>query len=397
MHIEYLQTKNPQFQRNSSGRGMPSASDVEQHLVQLQGTMHDGQAAALFAAASTWAYSDLNAFAVNMGHCGLYGEFVSITLENPAAFVDKTAYLFLSENKNLAILTYQGAQPDSVIPWLANANAQMQKGGMNVEFLAATMVIAPLLKDLLLGWSESSTSLAEGLEWVRENRGYPDDVFPTDDQLFPASDSDEQPKSKKKTAKKTSQKSGAAEGADRSESERDRALYITGHGLGGTFAAMCGAMLYLDRSLEPLQTKLRSVYTFGAPMFAPKSLADMLDMQFGNRVFRHRFGRDIVPMLSACPQGWSKHFGYGFRCSLMASGWVPTGRFMDDVYAPMIANLFGMMALVKERVTMRQWVGSFPIVWADHLPLRYLRTSLAMQSGTQMGQEFGADFPDRRK
>jgi hypothetical protein len=391
MHIEYLQTKNPKSQRNLGGQGTTPPNDLEQHLLQLQGTMHDGQAAALFSGASLWAYSDLSCFASLMSQCGLYGEYISICVNNEPAFIETTAYLYLSENKKLAILTFKGPEPDNLIAWLSNVNAQMTRGATPGEFFAGNIVVLPLLKDLLLGWTESSTSLAESLEWVRDNRGYPTDLFPTDEQLFPT-EGEEKPKSKKKSSKKSTRT--REEGQTRGQ-QQDRALYICGHALGGAFAASFGAMLYLDRDLRRVQDELRSVYTFGAPMFAPKSLADALDMDLGRKVFRHRYGMDPVPLLSACAGVRVEHFGQAFRCMFMESGWVPAGRFIDEVYGPMMANMFAVMSMVKEKVTMLQWL-RMPFVWADNLPFRYLRTSMTMQASREfLGQAMTSDYPTK--
>jgi hypothetical protein len=371
MHIEYLQTKSPK----PGGKGMPSPQDVEQYLLKLPGTMHDDNAVRLFSSASTWAYSDLKVFASMMSNCGLYGEFVSICVTNDSVGLDTSAYLFLSHDKQLAILTFRGPEPDNSFAWLNNANARMQEGGIHGDMLASKLVVVPVLRDLLLGWSESSTSLAEGLEWVRENRSYPDGVFPTP------------PKKSKKKSKK--QKKG-----EETDEEQTPALYICGHGLGGTYAAMCGAMIQLCPTLESLRTLLRSIYTFGAPMFADANLADTLDQELGKRVFRHRYRMDIFPLLPGLIQGRFKHFGVGYRSSWQGT-WI-RARYREDQWFGMLkTNLLAMLTLPKGRMAFMPWV-DLPISWVDHSPCRYQRTSSTLRASWEMLTEMlGGSFPGK--
>lgn len=458
MHIEYIATKRPRCacEPGSSGQAQPSSSDsaqpsssnpaqqsqtpsslsgqkerlppseVEGYLSSLEGKIHTGPATQLLCAASTWAYSDLKTFASMMCHRGLYGEFVGINVTNEVTFVNTTAYLFLSENKELAILTFRGTQMTDLVNWLANSTTEQEpqeEGGIHGGFLTAGIVVLPVLKRLLLPWSLGSTeSLAEGLLWMGEKSCYPDDVFPASleqavlerllerDGLLERlekwrpEDKTRWPRLKEMVEAKEGiarerldQLHQLAEQMkkDNRTTDRDlnRALYITGHSAGGAIASMAGAVLHLDPRLAPIRSKLRSVYTFGAPMFADNTLAVILEKELGQQTFRHRYKNDVVPLLPSRLQGKYKHFG----CAYVSSNkgvWVRDVSEDKQTFGSLLSNIIGLVAFAKERVNILQWI-PLPFSWADHSPLRYMKTSQAPRAGWEiLGDEVGQMLQD---
>lgn len=360
MHIEYLVTKNP-------NKGSVSPSKKIDYLVGLEGTLHNGPAARLLCAAATWAYSDLTTFASMMCNRGLYGEFIGVNVTNEAAFIDTTAYLFLSEDKRVAILTFRGTELTNIVNWLADASTEtepQEEGGIHRGFLTSVIVVLPVLRDLLLGWANSdpSMNLHEGIAEMKKKRCYPEQAYPQVLEPTPSS-----------------------------ETSLPAALYICGHSLGGALAQMAGALLHLDPTLFALREKLRSVYTFGAPMFADKTLADKLQAEFGERVFRHRYEKDVVPLLPGRQLGNYDHFGHGYVSS--EGVWVRRDRKEEPADWSMPAIIIGLVAFAKEKVPALRWV-PLPVSWADHSPLRYMETSEAPRAGWEiLGWELGGDVP----
>ena len=99
---------------------MSAAREVVNYLISTDGRAHNGPAARILAAASAWAYSDLNTFATVLGAFGLSGEFVAVNVTNEPNLIDTTAYMFLSGAKDdklgrLAILAFRGTTPSKTI------------------------------------------------------------------------------------------------------------------------------------------------------------------------------------------------------------------------------------------------------------------------------------------
>ncbi|MBZ5576470.1 MAG: lipase family protein [Acidobacteriia bacterium] len=79
-----------------------------------------------------------------------------------------------------------------------------------------------------------------------------------------------------------------------------RAVWITGHSLGGALAELCAAQAYFV-SHVPVQ----GVYTFGQPRVGDETFARTVHAALGTRIFRFINDRDIVPRVP--------FFGMGFR------------------------------------------------------------------------------------
>jgi pimeloyl-ACP methyl ester carboxylesterase len=72
---------------------------------------------------------------------------------------------------------------------------------------------------------------------------------------------------------------------------RDRALWLTGHSLGGALALLA-AWLFKRRFLS-----VHEVCTFGAPMIGNSVASAAFNREFAGRIFRYINGRDPVPKL----------------------------------------------------------------------------------------------------
>ncbi len=411
---------------------MSAAREVKNYLISMDGKTHNGPAARILAAASAWAYSDLNTFATVMGAFGLSGEFLAINVTNEPNLIDTTAYLFLSGEKGrpdlldpldqqgqqgqqelgkLAILTFRGTTPSNTINWLTDANTLMEPlgegGRAHGGFLRGGIVMMPLIKALLLSVSEGKT-LKQALKDIQQSSIIPKEAFP--ESLQKGGDS---------FAESDEERAG---GGSQTE-QKPVALYITGHGLGGAFAALTAAAIHLDPELVQLQMNpqnmgnqtnqqiyqqqqggdqsnpqsmgiqsgLRSVYTFGQPMFADRNLALMLEGKFGDRLFRHVYKNDIVPRLPPRITGNFAHFGREF----IATGgvWVRNQKVVRKAYMNILGNVVGTVAWIKDMMPIAQWI-PMQFAWGDHSPLNYLRVSKAQPSGfATPGDELGSTVP----
>lgn len=389
---------------------MGAAREVVNYLVSSDGRAHNGPAARILAAASAWAYSDLNTFATVMGAFGLTGEFLAVNVVNEPNLIDTTAYMFLGGDRQdspgrLAILAFRGTNPTNTINWLTDANTLMEPlgegGRAHGGFLRGGIVLMPFLKALLLSVSEGST-LKQALKHLQQGSIVPKEAFPASlgkDESFLDTDDD-------LGAGRAPGQIGGGSAMD----PRPLALYLCGHGLGGAFAALTGAAIHLDPELSPLQGNpqttggqrspqdqgipggLRSVYTFGQPMFVDKNLALVLEGKFGERLFRHVYNNDIVPRLPPRLSGNFSHFGREFV--VKGGVWAQNPKLMRQAYMAMIGNLIGTLAWVKDQLPISQWM-PMQFAWADHSPLNYLRVSKAQPSGfATPGDEFGGDVPN---
>ena len=395
---------------------MSAAREVVNYLISTDGRAHNGPAARILAAASAWAYSDLNTFATVLGAFGLGGEFVAVNVNNEPSLIDTTAYLFLSGARDerlgrLAILTFRGTTPSNTLTWLTDANTLMEPlgegGRAHGGFLRGGIVLMPFLKALLLGVSEGKT-LKQALKDMKEHGAIiPKEAFP--EHLGKGGS----------FAEETSGEQSQGE-------HKPLALYITGHGLGGAFAALTGAAIHLDPDLAPLQANpqgmafpqgsmnqqslgkeqgpgsqnpqnmtipngLRAVYTFGQPMFADRNLAVVLDGKFGDRMFRHVYRNDVVPRLPPRIAGNFAHFG---REYIDVGGvWVRNQKPLRQAFMSVVGTFIGTMAIIKDMLPISQWM-PLQVAWGDHSPLNYLRISKAQPSGfATPGDELGSTVP----
>lgn len=465
MHIEYLVTKRPTCNLSDEGyqtRGhrkrlatnkkkpteeTPTTPPLEQYLIDLDGEVRDERAAEILCFAATWVYSDLTTFAAAMCPRGLYGEFVGINIANDVAFVDTTAYLFVSETKKLAILAFRGTELTNPINWLTDMSAGMRmigEGGIHGGFLTAALAIMPLLQELLLCWSKHSCSIAEALYQFRKDGCYPPEAFPTLEQLAPHSQNakdDLETLKKLETLKeirmvkkveldqldqldqlhqleaqldqleaqltKDLGRPTAIPSCKKSKKEENEvpppALYICGHSLGGAFASLAGVELYLRPRLRNVQDRLRSIYTFGAPAWGDATIVDTFEEKgLGKRVFRHRYENDIVPLLPGRHQGAYKHLGCSYKN--LDGVWVRSGDIEEQVHLGLFAILYGFTPFLTEampgwRPFGIKWLNIpglmgllLPYSWMDHKPDRYLRVSQAPKVGFEI---HGGDLATR--
>jgi triacylglycerol lipase len=81
-----------------------------------------------------------------------------------------------------------------------------------------------------------------------------------------------------------------------------RAIWITGHSLGGALAVLCAAEAQIS-----LGCHVQGVYTFGQPRVGDEQFAKTVDQKLGGRVFRFIAHRDIVPRVPLFSMSFRHH------------------------------------------------------------------------------------------
>jgi triacylglycerol lipase len=83
----------------------------------------------------------------------------------------------------------------------------------------------------------------------------------------------------------------------------NRAVWITGHSLGGALAELAAARAVLESAIS-----VQGVYTFGQPRVGDGAFAQRMETALGARVFRFINNRDIVPRVPLFAMGY-RHYG----------------------------------------------------------------------------------------
>lgn len=76
-----------------------------------------------------------------------------------------------------------------------------------------------------------------------------------------------------------------------------RALWLTGHSLGGALAQLCAALFTIPQSPNISPSGVAGVYTFGQPRVGDRLMAGLCNEAFGKVFFRLVNGADIVTRL----------------------------------------------------------------------------------------------------
>jgi Lipase (class 3) len=233
---------------------------------------------------SAYAYGDAGTVATMMDRLGLTGNRCRMISEYvDALFLTSTAYLIQSQDGRVAILCYRGTPPTSVITWMTNFQVEP--------------VTIPLPRHDAGGAGAVHAGFYRNVRSTRfKLTQLLEDAIAGKSVLHDAPDS-----------------AGAATGEPGQGLE---ALYLTGHSLGGASAALLAASFVFDRGeYDAILKRLRSVYTYAAPMIGTPGFADACDScpLLAQNVLRYVYANDIVPQLPPKAFGSFKHFGREYR------------------------------------------------------------------------------------
>ncbi|KYF54751.1 hypothetical protein BE08_31540 [Sorangium cellulosum] len=337
-----------------------AGAELIDHLVQLAPGTYDAKAASVLAAASTWAYSDPDTFRRQMEHRICPAIFAGTSFTNEALLLNPAAYMIQSTDSRLGILCFRGTLLTNLIDLLTDMSAKPDPfyavGRVHGGFIRAVRALmSPIkawLEDARKGHGINGTDVADGASACAAPR-----------------------------------KVGEGE-------SKLKALYITGHSLGGAMAAMAAALIYADEELKPLRDLIRGVYTFGQPMVGGKGFTRKCNADFGTRMFRHVYQWDVVPSLPPRTMGEFEHFGLEYEST--DTGWqyregavtqsrVGSVRVVLAGLAWVMDQLQGVreQPVIKDVAYLMSRLMVNPPSLADHLPLNYLRTSLMVQPGVE--------------
>ena len=330
-------------------RDSPAYPRLVDTLLAIRPTEYSPLAAHVCAVASGWVYTKENAGAVvmrAMAQLGLDGvSYEEVALHNDLMFVASTAVLLQSPCGRLAILCYRGTEPQNLASWMADFDVRPRFVRMGVGAQGRpSLVHLGFFRNLRVTWHAVREALGRALEGRSVG--------------------------------------GRANGHLRPL----EALYITGHSLGAAIAALAGVYLAADPiESRHFRTKLRGIYTFGQPMIGDVDFAAACDEDplLRRGVFRHVYGRDVVPHLPPLVYGRFAHFGRELRA--------PSGRgWREEPHRAEQAPDVIFSIFVVPRIT--YWAAQLAITrnlatlgysWYDHLPQFYIEASEPMHRSSE--------------
>lgn len=358
------------------GGAAPMSPQV-QYMLGARADFHDRNLANFLAIASSWSYSDIDTFArVMHDRVGMFGnETVGITVTNDALFVDTTAYLVQSYDKSVAILTFRGTGVQNVINWMTDVSARVDPfltaGHVHGGFFRAVLALWPTIVELLKHAYDGGAIC----DVARGKRAEVRDCLQQAERARGA---------RRPGAEETGGPERAG-GAPRPAAEPSglKALYITGHSLGGALAVLAAALIHVDPELAHVRDHLRSVYTYGQPMVGDQDFASRFQHEFGGKLFRHVYGRDVVPRLPPLTMGLFEHFGSEFRSS--EDGWMYRSKPASRALTLAGSTFVGAFAWIQRQLAGLPFLRYVPtpFSWGDHSPLNYLRTSQEIAAGAE--------------
>jgi hypothetical protein len=364
---------------------------------------YSSEAGSLLGFASAFAYSDASTLCTELDRTWLPGNLChQIHISVPAMLVEATAFFIRSACGRLGILCFRGTEPTSIITWLANATTQRS------QFLTLGPVHGGFLRNVGAIWSPICDELNRSLVTTT----YVNTQFMELDyaaggtfrkwhgllgQLAPPSGGDHAvlagPAGDGDGERKAPTDAFAPIRAKRSSNDRRlelqglEALYITGHSLGAAMAALAAGIICCQ-PIERFQRLLRGVYTFGQPMIGDATVANECQRTFGDMVFRHVYGNDIVPRLPPSVLGKFRHFGVEYSSG--DDGWTLCEAKRGQALDLLFSNTIGIASWAFQQIPVLEKV-RLPYSWNDHSPVNYLRTfrgQASPPSGTDYTQFF---------
>jgi Lipase (class 3) len=309
---------------------------VYQHLAEIlaSATEHpDPVVAHTLTTCAGYAYSDAETVSMIMARMGLHDNHCLQIAENvDAMFICSTAFLVQSQDGRVVILCYRGTEPVNFINWLTDADISPEK----VSF-----------------------ALGSGSDPFEIHGGFYRNVRATRYEIVRALE------------RARNGQSVLADGGTMPHPLSS--LYITGHSLGAAMAALMTVMLETDPAYAPIAATLKAAYTFGQPMIGAPDFAAACDATkvIAGRLFRYRYGHDMVPALPPTASGPFAHFGPEYQYLGKEPGirWTqvaPTtqmGSLVDLAAAPL--SFLARQLRTFRNVTFRQSL-------YDHGPQHYI-------------------------
>ncbi len=302
----------------SPGPTLSSLEPSEQELV-----YYDQRAADMLADVASWSYSDGQTLIEALAERNIVPQDVTcheISVSNEPMLVISTAF-FIRAGR-VGVLSFRGTVPSNALNFLTDASVQTK------NFRSLGHVHGGFHRNVRAVWPEVAESIQTAID-------------------------------------------------DPDDERRLRALYITGHSLGGAMAVLAGATIFADESYLSWQPLVRGIYTYGQPMVGDKAFAKSCHERFGRLLFRHVYERDVVPRLPPLSTGYFEHFGAEYAGS--EEGWTPRAKAVVQTRTVLISVPLGALAFVFKQLPL---LSKFPLPFSlyDHSPIGYLEAFRAARS-----------------
>ena len=251
---------------------------------------------------SGWSYSDFDTFKDQLAdQIGPHTDIVEIQVKNEPMTVEATAQVIRTSDKKVMIVAFRGTEVTNPINWITDAIAK------KTNFFPSSNDESSKNVQVHTGFKTNFEKVWLGQKGVLMHLLIPDMMnIEYDYSKLPGSS--QQPPS-----------------CRNNEQDLLEAIYITGHSLGGAMAFLAGLWLGAQQHnnvfASLLFSKLRGVYTYGAPMVIDNHARTYCQNLVGYLNFRHVYYNDIVPHLPPLSAGGFDHVGVEFRYH-PRHGWV---------------------------------------------------------------------------
>ncbi|MGW1682773.1 lipase family protein [Saccharopolyspora sp. NPDC002376] len=364
LSIKYPKSVLPQeYEEAVSFNFEPVYPDLKRTLLEADNTQPNAKIAHALAACSAYSYADEETLSIIMTRMGLERNRCHMVSQRvDAMLIDSTAFLVESDDGEVAILCYRGTQPFSILSWLPNITVEPRKvpltvAGANGQF----DVHAGFYRNI----RATRHTVIESLIRALGRNG--------------------------SVVKDPNRINGRAP-------KPLKALYITGHSLGGAMAALMTVMLLSQNKYAQIANKLKATYTFAQPMIGSSNFAEACrqDDRLNNSVFRYVYKHDWGPAVPPRACGSFAHFGTELKYD--SDVWTrpsePT-RQISDLETLFLYRLFN--PFLNSQIPFLGKLGNifpfslaqrmFPYSFQDHLPERYLMALALDETKNEFGDE----------
>jgi hypothetical protein len=321
--------------------GFPVYDDLAARMCAVD-KVPDPTIAHVLAVAAGYAYSDAETESMIMARMGFEANHcLKVAQSVDAMFIESTAYLIQSQDGSVVILAYRGTQPANLVNWLTDADILPDQIAFPFPGSEETFAVhAGFYRNV----RATRYAVIAALQRAMLGRSVLDDG------------------------------TGAASLPDGGAMASPmRALYVTGHSLGGAMAALMSVMLATEPEyVDAFGDVSCGAYTFGQPMVGSPAFAVRCDEHefLAGNVFRYIYRRDPVPHLPPRDSDHFQHFGREFSYE-GAFPWPETTNHPAEQMGFVVELLGAALGFVADQL---RALRSLPLQFsfADHGPQHYV-------------------------